>query len=57
MFHFYFRVCCRSPLIPARPAFSAEQLNSSASSNIWTNSTTGQNGTVIEFEDVKNVKK
>ncbi|KAJ8981691.1 hypothetical protein NQ317_003412 [Molorchus minor] len=32
-------VCCRSPLIPARPAFSADALNSDvdSSTNIWTN--------------------
>lgn len=34
-----FRVCCRSPIIPARPTFSAEMLNLSASgediSNVW----------------------
>ncbi|VEN42027.1 unnamed protein product [Callosobruchus maculatus] len=33
-------VCCRSPLIPARPAFSAEILGGdqeSSSTNIWTN--------------------
>lgn len=35
------RVCCRSPIIPARPTFSAEMLNSTnaenGDSNIWTN--------------------
>ncbi|XP_055597491.1 kinesin-like protein KIF12 isoform X2 [Uranotaenia lowii] len=34
-------VCCRSPIIPARPTFSAEMLNLSASgediSNVWQN--------------------
>ncbi|XP_037041680.1 kinesin-like protein KIF12 isoform X2 [Bradysia coprophila] len=34
-------VCCRSPIIPARPAFSSEMLNmstgSDTDSNIWTN--------------------
>lgn len=39
------RVCCRSPIVPARPAFSAEMLPKSISDydlsskvNIWTNS-------------------
>lgn len=42
---FYCRVCCRSPIVPARPAFSAEMLPKSISDydlsskvNIWTNS-------------------
>lgn len=34
-------VCCRSPIIPARPTFSAEMLNmstgSETDSNVWTN--------------------
>nr|XP_023026540.1 kinesin-like protein KIF12 isoform X2 [Leptinotarsa decemlineata] len=31
-------ICCRSPLIPARPAFSAEVLNGwTDTTNIWTN--------------------
>lgn len=40
---FFIRVCCRSPIIPARPTFSAEMLNLSAASgdlevsNIWRN--------------------
>lgn len=40
---FAHRVCCRSPIIPARPTFSAEMLNispannESSDSNIWTN--------------------
>lgn len=42
----YFRVCCRSPIIPARPAFSAEMMlpksisdcDLSSKANIWTNS-------------------
>lgn len=36
-----FSVCCRSPIIPARPTFSAEMLNLSTSgddmSNVWQN--------------------
>ncbi|CAG5089373.1 Similar to Kif12: Kinesin-like protein KIF12 (Mus musculus) [Cotesia congregata] len=36
------RVCCRSPIIPARPTFSAEMLNNSpddlpGATNVWTN--------------------
>lgn len=30
-------VCCRSPIIPARPTFSGEMLTSSDQANIWTN--------------------
>jgi len=39
-------VCCRSPIIPARPAYSGEMLNMSASgdldsTNIWVNPLNG----------------
>lgn len=30
-------VCCRSPIIPARPTFSGDILNSDQEANIWTN--------------------
>ncbi|XP_003701652.1 kinesin-like protein KIF12 isoform X3 [Megachile rotundata] len=39
---YYCRVCCRSPIIPARPTYSAEVLNDSnedapGATNVWTN--------------------
>ncbi|XP_076290022.1 kinesin-like protein KIF12 isoform X2 [Lasioglossum baleicum] len=40
---YYRRVCCRSPIIPARPTYSAEVLNDSnnedapGATNVWTN--------------------
>ncbi|XP_060813006.1 kinesin-like protein KIF12 isoform X1 [Bombus pascuorum] len=40
---YYCRVCCRSPIIPARPTYSAEMLNDSniedapGATNVWTN--------------------
>ncbi|XP_076232414.1 kinesin-like protein KIF12 isoform X1 [Calliopsis andreniformis] len=40
---YYCRVCCRSPIIPARPTYSAEVLNDTSNedapgaTNVWTN--------------------
>uniref|UniRef100_A0A6P7GSR7 Kinesin-like protein KIF12 n=1 Tax=Diabrotica virgifera virgifera TaxID=50390 RepID=A0A6P7GSR7_DIAVI len=42
-------ICCSSPLIPARPAYSAEVLNSAGDiSNIWTNSVTEKTSKIPE---------
>ncbi|XP_072397794.1 kinesin-like protein KIF12 isoform X1 [Diabrotica undecimpunctata] len=42
-------ICCSSPLIPARPAYSAEVLNSAGDiANIWTNSVTEKSSKIPE---------
>lgn len=55
---FRYSVCCRSPIIPARPAFSSEMLNMSAGSdsdsNIWTNPLNISTDNVSTFKVISN---
>ncbi|XP_058461874.1 kinesin-like protein KIF12 isoform X2 [Malaya genurostris] len=50
-------VCCRSPIIPARPTFSAEMLNLSAngedSSNVWQNALSVSSDSTGSFTKTK----
>ncbi|XP_073985054.1 kinesin-like protein KIF12 isoform X2 [Rhodnius prolixus] len=53
-------VCCRSPIVPARPALSAEMLNTSIAdsegSNIWTNPLDNSTGSLQNINNVNKAK-
>ncbi|KAL1141008.1 hypothetical protein AAG570_000934 [Ranatra chinensis] len=51
-------VCCRSPIIPVRPTYSSELLNSSVGdlegSNIWTNPLNSSSGSLQSLKEMRN---